>query len=278
MVVALMGGLGNQLFQYAFGTGLAERTGRKVRYDRSRVDADGQRSYGLGAFALSIATQHRDAIQFLSGYGNVRGEHTFAFDPSVWDRDAGNTFLGYWQSEKYFGDKEKLMDRFAILSKPSSICEVVSSLIMSMGSDSCMLHVRRGDYLTPHNQGYHGAPGAEYYNEAIRRVRAVSPNAHFFVFSDDPAWCKTVYNGKDFTVVDCNKPGNGSAPGQEHWDLWLMSLCWHAIIANSSFSWWGAWFGDNTEKKPQRIVLAPSRWFVAQLDTKDLIPERWVKI
>src|SRR5208282_6684744 len=110
-------------------------------------------------------------------------------------------------------------------------------------------------------------------DRAIDHIRSHSEGVKFFVFSDDPEWCKA--NFPEFLTIDHNKAGNGTAPGKEHEDLWLMSLCRHAIIANSSFSWWGAWLGDD---QPNRVVIGPERWFVTpNLETKDIIPERWLK-
>jgi hypothetical protein len=114
----------------------------------------------------------------------------------------------------------------------------------------------------------------EYYQKAIQRIQD-SAHPKFFVFSDDPDWCRETFP-KDFTIVGHNKPGNGQSTGAENEDLWLMKLCRHAIIANSAFSWWGAWLGD-TQKG--RMVIAPKRWFAnPSINSDDIVPNRWTKI
>jgi hypothetical protein len=120
----------------------------------------------------------------------------------------------------------------------------------------------------------------EYYNIARQWIHAAQEGVKFFIFSDDPDWCKNEFPG--FRVVDHNKPGGKlfgtDQTGKEHEDLWLMGLCRHAIIANSTFSWWGAWMGD---EQPGRTVIGPKTWFgpaLAQLETKDILPDRWIKL
>jgi hypothetical protein len=108
----------------------------------------------------------------------------------------------------------------------------------------------------------------DYYTVAVQYIKARYENPKFFVFSDEPDWCRANFSG-DFVVVD----HNGNFP---HEDMWLMAQCKHGVIANSSFSWWGCWLGDNQN---ERICIAPKRWFAgANLRTDDLIPERWVKL
>ena len=107
----------------------------------------------------------------------------------------------------------------------------------------------------------------EYYSKGIEKIRQQHPNAKFFIFSDDKQWCRE--NFPEHTVVESTNHID---------DLWLMSLCRHAITANSAFSWWGAWLGD---EKPNRIVIAPQRWFNdpdAQARSGDIVPERWAKL
>jgi hypothetical protein len=115
-----------------------------------------------------------------------------------------------------------------------------------------------------------------WYAEAMLYIAERVRNVRFFVFSDDPQFCKTAF--PECRVVDHNKPGSGeSGPGKEHEDLYLMALCDHAIIPNSSFGWWGAYLGDANGK--DRIVIAPKVWFRKEgLRSEDIIPERWVKI
>ena len=147
------------------------------------------------------------------------------------------------------------------------------------GMNSVFIHVRRTDYLLPMNS-WMGIMPMSYYAQAANYLQSRCFNAKFFVFSDDPEWCRQNFP-PSFRIVDHNKAGtSGNGPGQEHEDLLLMSLCCHAIIANSSFGWWGAWLGDFLGK----IVVAPNQWFNGTLggrwtpETSDIVPARWVKL
>jgi hypothetical protein len=188
--------------------------------------------------------------------------------------------LGYWQTEKYF-DIPLVRAAFSLSDSRLSISEkscAMSKEILDCEGRSAFLHVRRTDYLDSSTSEYHGNLSLDYYNTAISRIRAKVDGVKFFVFSDDPEWCKLAF--PEFEVVDHNKPGGryfgSETPGQEHEDIWLMSLCRHGIIANSSFSWWGAWLGDH---QPDRTVIAPAQWVNPKntsLDTSDIAPKRWI--
>jgi hypothetical protein len=149
--------------------------------------------------------------------------------------------------------------------------------IAAAGRGSVFLHVRRTDYLR--QAEYHrNLWDTGYYPPAMALVRERIEDARFFVFSDDPKWCGGALPG--LRVVSHNRPGGklfgSDMPGREHEDLWLMSLCRHAVIANSSFSWWGAWLGD---WEADRTVVAPAAWMgpMARLDTRDIVPRRWLR-
>lgn len=264
MVVTLQGGLGNQMFQYAFGASVAAVRKEDLYFTRYRVDEDHKRSYSLGVF--------KGDLKFVPKEGNpCFSEDVFQYDPSVYTRPPKSSFSGHWQTEKYFN--EALVRQGLALRNPvSAKTQQVAEQVLAAGSNSTFLHIRRGDYLWKENVVFHGAPTANYYNAAISHINERVGEAKFFVFSDEPGWCKTQF--PNFTVIDHNKPGDHIAPGQEHEDLYLMSLCRHAIIANSSFSWWGAWLGDIQK---DRIVIAPKKWFVVDMVTKDIIPDRWIR-
>ncbi len=137
-------------------------------------------------------------------------------------------------------------------------------------TNAISVHVRRGDYATnPATQAFHGILPAEYYRAAVREVSQAVRNPHFYVFSDDPDWCRHNLDlGHSTTFVDHNR-----ARGSD--DLRLMSLCAHHIIANSSFSWWGAWLNPREEK----IVIAPRRWVAdSSIDARDVVPARWIQL
>ena len=150
------------------------------------------------------------------------------------------------------------------------------------------LHVRRGDYVSdPTTNRFHGICSPDYYQRAVDYITTRAGVPHLFVFSDDPEWCHANMQAPDSTIVDCNlMSGTCDAGGhiqrgrvgREVEDLYLMSLCRHAVIANSSFSWWGAWLHNNQQ---DRIVVAPKTWFAVGpdvADSTDIVPERWVRL
>lgn len=291
MILArLQGGLGNQLFQYAAGRRLAHVRGAKLRLDVSALDDPRLRKprrYELEA--LNVATEVAGADDLarvrrepkglvervrerLAGGGNgfrvVREAH-FHFDPAVLDLPDDVYLDGYWQSARYFADvadrirrevtpKAPLTGRNAELAKEIEGCHAVS------------VHVRRGDYLTdPAVLAMHGVCGPEYYEMALAHVGERVAEPVFFVFGDDADWARrSVRAPGRMVIVDHNGPEH---PAE---DLRLMALCRHHVIANSTFSWWGAWLNP----RPDKIVVAPERWFGSdRWDTRDLIPAEWVR-
>jgi len=262
MIVALMGGLANQLFGWAFGISVAAQKKEELLFTRFRVDNDIKRSYSLGAFDINpvFTTYETHPIFHDSG----------CFNPNVYYAPSSTTYFGYWQTEKYFNDplvRKSLMLR----NEPSEESKQIADEMRN--SRSCFIHVRRGDYVKePHTAKFHGNLNMEYYQTAMGLIQLAVSETKFFVFSDDPEWCRA--NFPNCVVIGHNKPGDGLRPGKEHEDLWLMSQAQHAILANSAFSWWGSWLGD---EKQNRMVIAPKKWF-QEIEQSDLIPDRWMKI
>ena len=278
MIAVLKGGLGNQMFQYAFGRSVAKVRNEEVVFTRNIPDSDPKRCYGLGVFP--------DPIEFINDVQEpclYEWNNTYGFNPQVYDKH-WVSFDGQWQTEKYF-DMPLVHTFFKPKDAISDQSKRVADEILALGPRSAFLHVRRTDYLDGTSSGkpnsdWHPIMTREYYFDARQRITDACEGVEFFVFSDDPEWCKVEFPG--CRVVDHNKPGGrlfgSDQPGKEHEDLWLMSQCRHAIIANSSFSWFGAWLGDT---QPNRVVIGPTQWFgpkYANLDTKDIIPERWVRL
>jgi hypothetical protein len=179
---------------------------------------------------------------------------------------------GYWQTERYFaGEAAELKRQFRVKAAPQGANAAWLKKIKAAGSRACAVHVRRGDYVSSFKAAYvHGSVGLPYYAEAVKRLRAKVKGAKLFVFSDEPAWAKAnLPFAAEAEFVEANPP---SAPEQ---DLRLMAACRHFVLANSSFSWWGAWLGEG----PGSRVLAPARWFNDPAkDARDLLPPRWQKI
>jgi len=265
MIVTLMGGLANTLFQYAFGISVAKARGEEVLFTRNRVDADVKRSYGLDIFCANIDFAEQETEDKFYDNG--------AFNPTAYTSSPNTTFIGYWQNEKWFDEPLVRLCTRQLHMYSDKTMRIAAEI--AEAPNSTFIHVRRGDYVNErHTSEFHGNLLLDYYSKAIRRIED-SAYPKFFVFSDDPEWCRKQFP-RNFIIVGHNKPGDGKAPGREHEDLFLMSLCRHAIIANSAFSWWGAWLGD---EQKGRMVIAPKQWFQDPgANSSDIVPNRWVKI
>lgn len=290
-IVKIIGGLGNQMFQYAAGRSLAQRLGKPLKLDISSFDSYRLRSFELDHFNVryqlasldelaQYGVNHHPLINAVNAVSrrllqrNIFGnplfykEHSFHYDREFLNISKDVYLSGYWQSERYFeGIAETIRDDFTLRKlmsdRNTSIAKEISVC------DSVSLHVRRGDYANnPVTMNYHGLCSADYYHAAISYVARKVKSPHYFVFSDDFDWVRRNINIQSpKTFVDGN---NGS---QSFIDMRLMSMCKHNIIANSSFSWWAAWLNGNHDK----IVIAPRRWFnAAQHDTRDLYCPGWV--
>ena len=259
ITVKLRGGLGNQMFQNAYGMAL-EKRGYQVTYDRTALGT-GHREYSLAKFGAFGATPSGDTGPILSENGlQFNIDNLRPPDPAV--------MVGYWQTEKYFEDiKDAVRKRFGTHDSFEGPALDYWNKIRWSFDSSVALHVRRGDYVGA-DEAYHGLMSLNYYTEALAVIVAEYPNAKVFVFSDDREWCLEHFKEPRCTVVQGT---------DKYEDLWLMAFCKHAIIANSSFSWWGAWLGD---WRDSRIVVAPKQWFTEQrhdVQDNDIVPERWVK-
>lgn len=291
MIVArIMGGLGNQMFQYAAARRLAVARNTELRLDVEYFAAQSKRQYALDGWRIrgAVATP-RELSFFLPRKRGQRitnllrarwhgepaptilREQRFHFQPEVLSAP-DNTYLdGYWQSEKYFAEiADTLREEFTPALPLSARASALAAEIA--GRDSISVHVRRGDYVQEEGvREIHGVCRLEYYQESVRRLAETVSDPHCYVFSDDPAW---VENNLQLDVP-CTFVAPESAGG-EVVDLHLMSRCRHHVIANSSFSWWAAWLNPS----PHKRVLAPARWFAqaAGRDTRDLLPPAWEKV
>lgn len=292
MIAQLTTGLGNNLFQYANGRAVAIRNNVTLKLDISKANIENlQGTYQLNVFNIvesiassteigqiigsnkrNVARRVYDFIQYCLPYYKRKKfvERHFHFDPNIFKIPGKVYLIGYWQSEKYFKDIEGLLRKeFTIRAAPNSTNKIMLGLINQC--EAVSLHIRRGDYIT--NSGsnqYHGVCSLNYYRNAVQKLVQVIKNPNFFVFSDDLEWAKQ--NLKlEYPVTYVTQNGIE----RDYEDLLLMSQCKHHIIANSSFSWWGAWLNQN----PNKIIIAPQKWFNdPSINTDDLIPDGWVKI
>jgi hypothetical protein len=289
IITRLTGGLGNQLFQYAAGRRLANARGVVLKLDISGISR-GIRKYELAHFNMKpiFATEQEVADLARPRMPNwshllprrfrrpglppatyVKEQH-FNFDPAILDLPNDVYMEGYWQSERYFADAAELIRKEVVLLKaPRGQNEQLAREIASCQAIS--LHVRRGDYVSNEIiQRIHGVCSLDYYERAVAFITSRVNNPTFFIFSDDPDWVREHFKLPYLTQIVGH---NGPELGYE--DMRLMSLCNHHIIANSSFSWWGAWLNPGKDK----IVVAPKRWFnTYDADTSDLCPDSWVRI
>ncbi|HAH32832.1 MAG TPA: alpha-1,2-fucosyltransferase [Elusimicrobia bacterium] len=289
IIVKLVGGLGNQMFQYALGRRLSVKNNLPLKFDISYLGkANRPFTYRLehlntagtvataGEIArLKCGSGLKAVIAGLLGYPRYSDryvkENGLRFQESVLNLKGGAYLDGYWGNEKYFTDiRDILLAEFTVKAALDGENKRIAELIAATNSVS--LHVRRGDYVSdPGAARVLGTCPLDYYSKAVELICAKAPDPHFFVFSDDQAWVKD--NIKialhQVTYVDHNDGEH------EFEDLRLMTLCRHNIIANSSFSWWGAWLN----KKNHKTVLAPAKWFVdPTINASDFIPPSWTKI
>jgi hypothetical protein len=282
-----MGGIGNQMFQYAAAKALCVKTGIpfKVHFDDPYKDVN--RVYNLDVFKLEVQHATKKEIQqfgplagikkrigdVLSLFGKrnyFQEKEYFVFDDQFFACADGTYLYGFWQTEKYFKQIEaQIRNDFSFKISPSSANEKLIEQINN--TEAVSVHIRRGDYVTVEKTNtVHGVCSLDYYQKAIDLIVDKIPNAVFYFFSDDMDWVKVNMQIEQPSVyVDINDDAHN------YEDLRLMSYCKHNIIANSSFSWWGAWLNNS----PSKIVIAPQKWAnVEGLKTQDLIPETWIRL
>ena len=199
-------------------------------------------------------------------------EKDFFYDQSLLQPKDNNCIYGNFQSEKYFINiRNILIKEFTLKRNISDYGKIVKDEI-NKSSCSCSLHIRRGDYLTNSVVNkVHGVLGLDYYKKAIKLLEEKQGDVQYFIFSDDIQWAKENLNIEKSFFVDDQKE---RTPNE---DVYLMSLCNHNIIANSTFSWWGAWLNDNDKK----VVISPKQWFMDKKinnNTFDLIPSIWIRV
>jgi hypothetical protein len=286
MVVAkLAGGLGNQLFQYAAGRALSVRLARPLWLEASGYGPLCDRPieidrFNIQAKKLPVArplqeiwtrrpfysvAKRLDRLQLHLRY-RVLVDRSKGFDPRFLTASGRVYLQGYWQSERYFQPVAQLIRSELTLRDPPEP-DNAALLAQIRAVEAVALHVRRGDYLSGTHLVRYFPLDLDYYRQAIDRLAARLRAPHYFIFSDDPAWTReNIRPAAPVTHVTHN------LGLRDFEDLRLMAACRHFIIANSSFSWWGAWLGQD----PAKQVIAPGRWAgESPVMTRDRIPADW---
>lgn len=294
VVVNILGGLGNQMFQYAFARSICKKFDTEIKFstDMNKLYYPNRKIDIIKAFNIDFNSATKNDLNILLGsfcaLPTVRRalngrsmsfirpksfvlEPSFAYCDDFPSNINGNAYLqGYWQSHKYFIQIEDEIRRaFKFSSELSPRDSQMARRILS--SNSVSIHVRRGDYVTNKKANHHhGLCSIDYYSAAIRHMLYMSECMEFFVFTDDENW---VMNNimdlhPNLNLANSKDDITGVA------DMQLMSMCAHNIIANSTFSWWGAWLNNNQNK----VVVTPKRWFANDSRIDDLIPKDWIQI
>ncbi len=285
ITVKLQGGLGNQLFQYAFAKTLAARLNCDYRLDISFFEKDNRsyphfvpRSYALDIFQTDFpTTSHHHPFytspnraltwlrKRLSDWVDLKGY--IAETPLVDSQTLKDHtyYEGYWQSEKYFWEIGTEIRQELVFKNP--INPLANHIVAKIKTtESVCIHVRRGDFLTNPN---YDILTIEYYQKAIGLLRKQYSNLHFFVFSDDIYWCKLQdWNTSNLIYISDNQLFDLRD------EFELMIHCKHHVIANSTLSWWAAWLNSH----PKKTVIAPQKWFADNMKIDGLLPETWIII
>ena len=257
--LGIIGRLGNQMFQYAALRGIADKHGYDFTIPESDFNDEWNDHQLFEVFDLpNLKNRGRVADKFLQ-------ERQFNYDPELVEGCIDNISLyGYFQTERYFSHiADSIKEDFTFKSDVVENCkEVMDGL-----ENPISLHVRRTDYVEKSQD--HPPCSIEYYREALS---GFDPDRTVIIFSDDVKWCKEqeIFKPDRFLVSETDN---------NVYDLCMMTMCDDYIIANSSFSWWGAWLSHN----PNPTVIAPKKWFgdtgyTAKNNTEDICPDRWVRI
>lgn len=292
--VMLSGGLGNQMFQYAFARTLSIKHNTTLVLDTSYLQSKlpfsklaTQMKYELGVFDIEAKVE----TNYFSGkylYPFAKAEYLlkkklnkirldtitesdFSFQKELFNSSDNSFIRGNFQSEKYFIEIEKII-RQEFQFKPTLKEENLVWKQQIENSNAVSIHVRRGDYISLKQNVHKFAQiPIVYFQKAINHIASKIENPVFFVFSDDIDWVKRELK----TEFPVHFISNNNTKQTSYIDMQLMSLCKHNIICNSTFSWWGAWLNSH----PDKMVIAPQQWFADNsINSKDIYPLKWIKL
>lgn len=290
IITKIIGGLGNQMFQYATGLSLAKKNNTDLfidkkafdkvsihnGYELERVfgikikeakDSEINKIIGLNRYNFYNKISHLLPIKF--NQKNYFQEKGVSFNKKFLEIKDNSYIYGHWQSENYFLEYENLIRQKFKFKNPLASKNLYFADLIKKIPNSVSVHIRRGDYIDTTNQSIYYNCAHEYYELATKELEKKIKHPTYFIFSDDSNWVKKNLSFKQkHYFVDHNSNFNS------YCDMHLMSLCNHNIIANSTFSWWGAWLNSNKHK----IVISPKKWFSINLDSSNIVPKKWLKV
>ena len=283
----MTGGLGNKMFQYALYKSILA-SGKEALLDDYSFDPSWDFEKIKLPQIFPNATYEVASIKLIKQFGGknnftnkvrrrlnflfkkkIIGEKSLSYNPLISELQGEYFLSGLWQSEKYFNRYSQIIKHSFQFKAFTDEKNILLSMEMSQVS-SIAIHIRKGaDY---ERKNVKGTCDINYYNRAIEYIRERIKDPNFYIFTDNKKWVSENIKDINYTLIDWN-PVSGA---ENYLDMQLMSCCKHNIIANSTYSWWGAWLNDN----PDKLVLCPEIWYnkSADLDTNDLIPESWIKL
>jgi hypothetical protein len=286
IIVRMKGGLGNQMFQYAAGRAAALKTGLPLVLDKRHYNRSREHGYGLDRFRLADTPMDAAKLppapreqpvahalwRLLKRQPQLQREAGVAFDPAIAAISGPAWIEGYFQSERYFADHADTIRAELTLAAPPDQENARWLAGIEAEPHAVSLHVRRGDYVrNAQFAARHGTCTPDYYARALAHIAdKTGTEPVVYAFSDDPDWVRDNLH----LPAEIRIPGHNDAARNTE-DLRLMSACRHHIVANSSFSWWGAWLNPRADK----IVAAPARWFAdPDYHNPDIWAEGWTRI
>ncbi|MEI8116863.1 MAG: alpha-1,2-fucosyltransferase [Flavobacteriia bacterium] len=291
--VQLIGGLGNQMFQYAIGIILQLENKINVKFDLDFFKIiDGGEGYIKRSFDLDVFDVHIDPLtieerNYFLGTGRLltikrllKGRPAYYYEQvegfkEDWKVINKNMyFSGYFQKYEFYSNYETLLLETFQFNKMKISQKALEIADLLVKENSVSIHIRKGDYVKDSiTKMVFCDLDSEYYNRAIARLRKLQTNLKFYVFSDDVNWVVENFNPQEiiYEVIDLNNPKNS-------WDdIFLMTKCKHNILANSTFSWWGAFLNPN----PQKVIIAPKKWYYDTIKNQhamQIYPNGWILI
>jgi hypothetical protein len=287
IVVKMTGGLGNKMFQYALYKSIIA-SGKEALIDDSSFNPSWDFEIIKLPHIFLNATYEIASIKLIKQFGGENnfknkvkrrlnflfkkkfiGEKSLSYNPLISGLNGDYFLSGLWQSEKYFNGYSQLIKHSFQFKAFADEKNILLSNEMSQGA-SVAIHIRKGaDY---ERKNVIGTCDINYYKRAVEYIQKRIKDPYYYIFTDNVQWVSEHIKDINYTLIDWN-PVSGV---ENYLDMQLMSCCKHNIIANSTYSWWGAWLNGN----PDKLVLCPKIWYnkSSGLDTNDLIPESWIKL